>query len=259
MLRVYLTGEVQVERGTRLLRESQLPGRQGRLAFAYLAAERERAVAQSELADLLWPEGAPPSWTVALSAIVSKLRSRLASLGLSRSDVVAQAFGCYQLRLPDDAWVDVEAAAEALHRAEGALLAGDPLTAYGPALIATVISRRPFLAGEESPWAERRRGAQADLLVRALECLSQASAANGEPALALAHAREVVRIEPFRESGYRLLMNQLQAAGERAEAMRVYERCRALLAEELGVSPSSETAALHRQLLREEQVPPPSR
>jgi DNA-binding SARP family transcriptional activator len=249
MLRVYLTGEVQVEHGERLLRESQLPGRQGRLAFTYLAAERERAVSQSELAELLWPDGVPPSWTVALSAIVSKLRSRLGGAGLSRSEVLVQAFGCYQLRLPAGAWVDLEAAAGALHQAEGALQADDAPAAYGPALIATVISRRPFLAGEESPWVDRRRAALADTLVRALECLSRASAANGEPALALAHAREVVRIEPFRESGYRLLMSLLRAGGERAEAVRVYEQCRSILAEELGVSPSSETAALHRQLL----------
>jgi DNA-binding SARP family transcriptional activator len=206
-------------------------------------------VSQSELAELLWPDGVPASWTVALSAIVSKLRSRLGGVGLSRSEVLVQAFGCYQLRLPAGAWIDLEAAASALHQADGALLANDALAAYGPALIATVISRRPFLAGEESPWADDRRAALADTLVRALECLSLASVANGELALALAHAREVVRIEPFRESGYRLLMSVLDARGERAEAARVYEQCRSILAEELGVSPSSETAALHRQLL----------
>jgi DNA-binding SARP family transcriptional activator len=250
MLRVYLAGEVQVEHGELLLRESQLPGRQGRLAFAYLAAERERAVSQSELADLLWPEGAPPSWTVAMSAIVSKLRVRLASVGLPRSEIVAQALGCYQLRLPPGAWVDLEAAAGALHQAEGAVLAHEPEAAYGPALIATIISRRSFLPGEDSPWAGQRRAGLADLLVRALECLSRASAARGEVELALAHAREVVRLDPFRESGYRHLMTLLGARGERAEAMRVYERCRRLLSEELGVSPSVETAELHRQLLR---------
>ena len=249
MLRLYLTGEVQVEHGTCLLREAQLPSRQGRLAFVYLATERARAVSQSELADLLWPEGVPPSWTVALSAIASKVRRRLADVGLSRTEVLAQAFGCYQLRLPDGAWVDVEAAASALHEAEGALLAGDPRAAYGPALIATAVSRRPFLVGEDAPWVERRRAALADMLVRGLECLSQASAAYGETELALAHAREVVRIEPFRESGYRLLMSLLHSMGERAEAVRVYEQCRSLLAEELGVSPSSATAAMHRQLL----------
>jgi DNA-binding SARP family transcriptional activator len=249
MLRVYLAGEVQVEHGDSLLRESGLPGRQGRLAFVYLAAERGRAVTQSELAELLWPGSVPPSWTVALSAIVSKLRLWLAGAGLSRSEVLAQAFGCYQLRLPAGSWIDLEAAASALHQAEGSLIANDAPAAYGPALIATVICRRPFLLGEESVWVERQRATLLDMLIRALECLSRASAANGESELALAHAREVVRIEPFRESGYRLLMTLLGDLGERAEAMRVYERCRRLLADELGVSPSSETAALHRQLL----------
>jgi DNA-binding SARP family transcriptional activator len=249
MLRVYLAGEVQVEHGERLLRESALPSRQGRLAFVYLAAERERAVPQTELAETLWPEHPPSSWPVALSAIISKLRTRLASVGLSRSEVVAQAFGCYQLRLPLGAWVDLEAAASALHEAEGAVMARDDGAAYGPALIATTIARRPFLPGEDAPWAEARRRALADQLVRSLECLSRANAAHGEAELALTHAREVVRLEPFRESGYRLLMTLLDRAGERAEAMRVYERCRRLLADELGVSPSAATATLHRRLL----------
>src|SRR5450759_5816725 len=87
MLRIYLTGEVQVENGARLLRESQLGGPQGRFVLAYLVTERKRAVTQGELAEALWPETLPPSWTVALSAIISRLRSRLATLGLVRSPV----------------------------------------------------------------------------------------------------------------------------------------------------------------------------
>lgn len=45
------------------------------------------------------------------------------------------------------------------------------------------------------------------------------------------------------------------AAGNRAEALRVYERCRQLLAEELGAYPSPETEAIYRSLLEA----PPSR
>jgi len=37
-------------------------------------------------------------------------------------------------------------------------------------------------------------------------------------------------------------------AGERGEAMRVFERCWRLLDDELGVNPLSETAALRRLL-----------
>src|SRR6202022_1889911 len=53
LLRIYLTGEVAVERGEQLLRDADLAGRQGRLAFVCLVSERERAVTKSELAELL--------------------------------------------------------------------------------------------------------------------------------------------------------------------------------------------------------------
>jgi len=59
--------------------------------------------------------------------------------------------------------------------------------------------------------------------------------------------------EPFRESGYRRLMEAHVAAGNRGEALRVYERCRRLLAEELGAYPSPETDAIYRSLL---EAPP---
>jgi SARP family transcriptional regulator, regulator of embCAB operon len=250
LVRVYVTGEVQVEHGETLVRESGLVGRQGRLVFVCLALERERAVDGAELAELLWPDHPPPSSALALSAIVSKLRTALGRLGLSRSEVIASAFGCYQLRLPPDAWVDVEAAASALHGAEGAILGGNPAGAYGGALIAVTILKRPFLPGEEGEWVEIRREELARMLVRARDAFSQALHANGETELALDHAREAVRLEPYRESGYLRLMKLLVDHGDRAEAIRVYERCRGLLATDLGVRPMVELEELHRDLLR---------
>ncbi len=62
--------------------------------------------------------------------------------------------------------------------------------------------------------------------------------------------KEVLALEPFRETGYQLLMRAHAGAGNPAEALRVYERCRALLAEELGVSPSPATESLHLDILR---------
>jgi DNA-binding SARP family transcriptional activator len=250
LVRVYVTGEVQVEQGDTLLRESGLPGRQGRLVLVHLTLARERAVDAAELADVLWPDRLPPSSGLALSAIVSKLRTALGRVGVSRSEVIASVFGCYQLRLPPDAWVDVEAAASALHEAEGAVLAGNPAGAYGGALIAVTILKRPFLPGAEGEWVESRREDLARMLVRARDAFAQALHANGETELALDHAREAVRLEPFRESGYLRLTKLLVDHGNRAEAIRVYERCRKLLEADLGVRPTAELEALHRELLR---------
>lgn len=248
LLRVYLAGEVAVERGDQLLRESDLAGRQGRLALVYLTIERERAVPQSELAEVLWPASLPGSWPVALSAVVSKLRQKLGTLGLDRDRIIPNAFRCYQFRPPADTWIDLEAAADAVHQAEGALAANQPKVAYGPSLIAATIAKRPFLVGEHSPWIAACRQRQRELLVRALDCRVEALLAHGETALALDQARAAVELEPYRESGYRRLMQVLINQGDRGEAMRAYNECRRVLADELGVMPSSETESLRRTL-----------
>jgi len=249
MLRIYLMGEVQVENDARLLRESELGGPQGRFVLAHLVTERKRAVTQSELAEALWTETLPASWALTLSAIVSRLRSRLAAIGLPRSRIIGNAFGCYQFTPPGETWVDVEAALAGVDAAEGALAGGNPHAAYGSSLIATTILRRPFLLGHDGRWVDERRAALAASLVRALDCRVEALAANREFVLALAHAREAVRLEPYRESGYRRLMRMLAANGDRAEAVRAYNDCRDLLERELGVSPSEETNALYRELM----------
>ena len=49
--------------------------------------------------------------------------------------------------------------------------------------------------------------------------------------------QKAVALAPFRERGYRLLMEAHAAAGNRAEALQVYEQCRRLLADELGAYP----------------------
>jgi len=61
-----------------------------------------------------------------------------------------------------------------------------------------------------------------------------------------------VRLEPFRETAYQLLMKRHAAAGDRAEALRVYARCREVLRDELGVDPSPQTEAVFLEILRAE-------
>src|SRR5260370_6262028 len=202
MLRIYLTGEVQVENDGRLLRESQLGGPQGRFVFAYLVTERKQAVAQSDLAEAVWPESLPTSWTLGLSAIVSRLRARLGSVGLPRARIIGNAFGCYQFTPPGETWVDVEAALAGLDAAEGAIATGNPQAAYGPSLIATLILRRPFLLGQEGTWVDERRAELTSSLVRALDCPATALAANHDILLALPQAREARRLQPPRQRAH---------------------------------------------------------
>jgi DNA-binding SARP family transcriptional activator len=253
-LRLYLTGRLSAELGERRVDERRLPGHQGRRALVYLALERARPVAIDELADAVWGTSTPAgAWETALSAVVSKLRAALRHLDARCG--VSTAAGCYQLALPPDAWVDVEAARTALDQAEGHVRAGRLPAAWGPGNVAASIGARPLLAGVDAEWLGRARGRLRDTRVRALECLAAVASANREHALAAALAREAVDLEPFRETGWQRLMRVLAAAGNRAEAVRAYTRCKALLATELGVAPAPETEAIARELAR---TPPPA-
>lgn len=248
-VRVSLTERVSIEAAGVVVDEQRFPGRQGRLVFAYLLAARGRPVPTDELADALWGDHPPASWEKALSVLVSKLRALLSECGVDGASSLTSAFGCYKLTLPAGAWIDVDAAADAVERAEVASVAGDLDEARSQASMAAGLARRSFLPGEDGSWVEEQRRNLRDLLVRALECLGDASLGAGEFAEAVRHAAEVTELEPFRESSYRRLMHAHAAAGNPAEALRVYERCRRFLADELGAYPSPETESIYRELL----------
>ena len=250
--RIYLTGSVAIEHGEQLIRERGFPGRQGRVAFVYLALHRHRPVHRDELMSAIWPDEAAEPAETGLDPILSKLRGVLKGAGFAPEEAgVTASSGTVALQLPSHTWVDIEAAANALDEAEGALRRGD-LSAWGLANTAVVIAKRPFLPDVEAPWIESQRGALRALQLRALQCLTTISANNHEPLLAIQHAREMIALEPFRETAYQLLMRMHAASGDRAEALRVFARCRALLRDELGVSPSPQTEAVYLEILRAE-------
>jgi peptide/nickel transport system substrate-binding protein len=246
---VFLTGRVAIETDGASVDEAQLGGRQGRLLFAYLVAERSRQVPREELADAIWGESPPATWDKALTVVASKLRAALTDVGVDGGAALTSAFGCYRLDLPEGTWVDLFAAADDARAAEDALAQGELDRARKAAEASESLSRRPFLPGEDGAWVEQRRRELADIRERALSVLADACLYSGAAREAAKWAEALIALSPFRESGYRRLMEAHAAAGNRAEALQVYERCRRLLADELGAYPSPETESVYRQLL----------
>jgi SARP family transcriptional regulator, regulator of embCAB operon len=245
-VRLYLTGRVCIE-GEELVDQAGLPGRQGRLALVCLVAERHQPMPIDELAAALWGELVPGSWETSLRAVVSKLRAVLATAA-PHATIVSDA-GCYQAKL-GDAWVDVEAAANAIDRAEGALRTGHFDHAWSQATVAAGIARRPVLPGEDLAWVAALRGRIRAVRVRAVDVLAQVYLARADHPLAVTMARELIDLEPYREAGYRHLMHAHAASGDRAEAVRVYGGLRELLREDLGVDPDPETQRVFGQVIR---------
>ena len=251
-MRIRLCGNVAIESATGPIADSRLGGHQGRLALAFLVMHRDRAVPREELADVLWEGVLPASWPVSLSAVVSKMRRLLTDAGLDGPSALASSLGCYRLHLPDGTWVDVEAVGAAIEAGERSLRAGDPEEALRQSVVASTIAEAAFLPGAATTWVDGQRSRLRAQLVRALRCQVESHLALGDAARAIGPAAEVVGLEPFGEAGWRLLMRAHANCGERAEALRVWERCRSLLVEELGTEPDAETQALYRQLLLDE-------
>jgi DNA-binding SARP family transcriptional activator len=248
-LRVHLTGRLAVERDETLVDAAAFPARQGRIAFAYLATHR-RPVTRDELAEQLWRGAPSKSWERDLSAVISKLRSALAPF--EGDAEIVSAFGCYELRIPDDGVVDVEAAAGEVEIAEAALAAGELERARAAATVAATVARRPLLPGDDAPWLDEWRSQLRSTLVRSLDVMVEVLDRTGRADEAVRSAEELIELEPLRERGYVQLMRVHHRHGERAQALRVYERCRARLADELGVDPAPETEAAYLEILRDD-------
>lgn len=241
--RIQLCGRLKAEIEGRDVSPS-LRGRQGRILLAYLVLNRGKPVSRDELIESIWPDAPPADPPAALRTQLSRLRAAMGPGALSGREMV-------ELTLPENSWVDIEAAERAIGAAQAALKAGDWKDAWAHGHIALNISARPFLSAFEAPWVDEVRRELEELQLRARETIAQAGIGLGGSELAGAErsARALIRAAPFRESGYLHLMRALVASGNTAEALRTYDELRRLLAEELGSAPGAETQALHRRLL----------
>jgi DNA-binding SARP family transcriptional activator len=226
--------------------EEALPGDKGQLLFAYLVLNRLRQIDRDELLIAVYGEAAGPGHRPRLSVLLSKLRRVVGpELLTGRAQI--------ELVLPADAFVDVEAAVEALHRAESHVANGEWAEAWGPSGVAYHVASRALLQGHDHPWLDEFRRRLDDVRLRGLECFAAARLGLGGPTLPQAAdcARRLIELAPFRETGHLILMEVLERRGNVAEALRVYDRLRLLLREELGIAPSPAVQSVYRRLLGE--------
>lgn len=241
--RIHLCGPLRVEIAGRRI-DPQLPEGRELALFAYLVAHRERALSRHELIEALWPAKLPAAPGAALSTLLSRLRRTLGSPAIEGRALVS-------LSLPPESWIDLEAAEEAVAGAAKALAAAAPVDAHATAQAAYEIASQPLLPAIDLPWVERRQRYLEDVCHRALEILARSGLSLGGPSLDSGEraARLLIEADPFRETGYALLMEIYASRGRVAEALQVFELLRVLLREELGTGPAPNIMALHQQLL----------
>lgn len=252
---VRLAGALNIQHAGRHATERDLAGRQPRLMFAVMVWEHGRMIPHGQIAEIVWPEQRPATWQPALRGLASKVRAAFDLVGLEGSSTLSSGSGCYRLDLPPGTIVDVEEAVGRVAQAASLLEEGADETARRLAGAARTVLSRPLLPGIDAPWLDRRRDELGSSLARCLEILGECRRRAGEHDHAAAVIEELLKREPFRETAWRLLMRTHAGAGSVAEALWAYERCRTVMADELGVDPSPETQELHAHLLRSSPHP----
>jgi DNA-binding SARP family transcriptional activator len=97
-----------------------------------------------------------------------------------------------------------------------------------------------LLPGWYDDWVLLERERVRQLQLHVLETAADQLLLAGRPAAALELALGALHMEQTRESAHRLVVRIHLAEGNRGEARRQFERCRSVLAREIGVGPSAE-------------------
>ena len=219
-----------------------------RALLIMLALRPGQLVPASQLIDGLWADQAPAGAANALQALVSRLRRALPEA------VIESRPAGYQLRLDPGATDIVRF--EELAAAGRAQLSADPAGAAATLRRALGLWRGPALAEVAETEFGRAVIARLDeLRLLATENRIEADLRTGVNAPLVPELEGLVIAYPMREPLAGLLMRALHASGRRGAALEVYEQTRKRLAEQLGVDPSAELAALHLEILRDEPAP----
>jgi DNA-binding SARP family transcriptional activator len=238
IVRIHLLGSL---RATTYLGESILPrGRKARAILGYLCLNAGEPISRSRLASLLWDRVPDHQARNSLRQALWELSAAMGSLA---DELISVDRDTATLQ-PGPCWIDALAVLSS-EPAPPHSFRGDLAALCTGGLLEELdglsVSFDHWLLAERTRFDERLRG----LLEGELQQLERS---NADAERRSAMARRVIAFDPTHEGASRILMRALADLGERAQALREYERCRDALQAKLDVEPSPETRALHQAI-----------
>src|SRR5450432_3762490 len=248
-VRIDVLGAVAVAGAHGSITGQALGGRRARVALVALALSTH-SVPADRLASMIWPDDLPATWQVGLRGIVRGLRGVLTPIGGGDQRVIATAPSGYRLAPGID--VDVHVAEHDVRAATELLAQGRHQAALDLVRPIADQSSEQLLPDEDAGWLEPYRQSIEATALRALGLVVEAAGRLGDHHTAIAGARRAVAATPLDERAHRTLIRALDESGDRAGAVRAYERCRAELADQLGIDPAAETVEVYLAALRDQ-------
>ena len=247
-LRVHTLGQFAVQRGTEEVTSTEWPREKARQLLQVLVTHRRRFLQRDEIAEILWPgtdaDSAESQFKVTLNALQTVLEPkrppRAATLFVQRRG------SSYGLNPAAPLWIDAVVLEHLLLQADAASDADRALTLYRQALGLYRGNYLPDCLYED--WSRDERERLRKLYLNALTAAAERLVARGEHDEAIRLCGQALACDNCFERGYQLLIRAYLAQGNRAEALRTYERCLICLRKELDVQPMPETTALGEEI-----------
>ncbi|GLX49695.1 regulatory protein AfsR [Streptomyces hygroscopicus subsp. hygroscopicus] len=240
--------------------ERAVGGHKSRVLLAALLLAANRPVSKDALKEALWSGRPPASADASLFNHLTRLRRQLAFLGDEPQRITAVPNG-YRLYVAEGEF-DVEVFRRHVAAARAAHVRQEWDAAADLSAAALALWRGEPLAGlpefdDAGPVVRQLL----EMRLQALEWGFDAALALGRHPEVIGQLTALVAEHPLREAFHRQLMLALRGAHRQAEALEVYARLRATLAEELGVDPSAAVRAAYQEVLASDapaRVPVPA-
>lgn len=243
-----LFGPLAVADGDRTLGPRDFPGVKPKQVLEILLLSRGHPVPKDRLAECLWPETMPRDIAATLEVYVSKLRRCIAPDGRQGHELVVTEPEAYRFAM-EKASVDVDRFDVLVQRASRA----GGTTARRHLDDALALVRGDLL--EDEPYAEWVQAAREQYRGRVLQVrldAARAALADGDFREALVHAEAAIALDDYSESAYRAAILASYALFGQSDALRVFDRCRRILAENLDAEPTADTIELSESVRRRE-------
>lgn len=230
-----------------------------RALLAYLTIELHQAHSRDELAVLLWPDSSQQAARKSLRQALTTLRNAIRDeesvppfLLISREAIQFNPASDFYSDAGEFAVLIDQCALHKQVHIEPCIDCQERLS-RGIAVYQGELLKNLTLS-DSLPFEEWLLLTRERLRLQAIDALGRlmlASERSADDDAAMQYSRRRLVIDPWNEDAYRALMRILARRGQRTTALAEFERCKRVLVEELGITPSAETLALYESIRTE--------
>jgi DNA-binding SARP family transcriptional activator len=256
-LSIQLFGKFCVRRNEQVL--ADFDARKVQELFCYLLLHRDHSLPRETLASLLWPDTTTIQSKKNLRQALWQLQSALGSQTEPIHErVLLVEPEWVQLNAEADIWLDVALFEQTYHLVQR--VPGQELESQAAQRLqeAVQLYQGPLLEGWYQDWCLLERERLQSLYLAMLDKLMSYCEVDHDYEMSVLYGMRIMCYDRGRERTHQRLMRLYYLLGDRAEALRQYERCAAALDEELGVQPSKSTVALYKQIQADQLDEPKS-